>query len=193
MERIVFPLPLRRVKVVVLELLGGLDRRIPAFPNGRSLFGHFRPNDDFDGLTNQRLEFRQRNSLRPQLFANANGMHGGGPFIPYHIGSRRRGKEPAQRSWGFRRPRDRRLESADLYVVERHGWPVPTPEAYPVALRFEPGRQPQSPSGEDVQYLDCCLQAIPDFVRRGADAKTYEVESNGKRVKMRLSWSTPRD
>lgn len=80
----------------------------------------------------------------------------------------------------------------DLYLVERNGWPVPTPEAYPVALRFVPGRQPQSPSGEDVQYIECCLQAIPDFVRRGADAKTYEVESNGKRLKMRLSWNTPR-
>lgn len=80
----------------------------------------------------------------------------------------------------------------DLYLVERNGWPVPTPEAYPVALRFEPGRPPQSPSGEDVQYLDGCLQAIPAFVRCGGDAKTYEVESAGQRFKMRLSWSVPR-
>ena len=84
------------------------------------------------------------------------------------------------------------MAPADLYLVERNGWPVSTPEAYPVALRFEPGRQPQSPSGEDLEYIESCLQVIPDFVRRGADAKTYEVETNGKRVKLRLSWATPR-
>ena len=80
-------------------------------------------------------------------------------------------------------------DGIDLYFVERNGWPVPTPEAYPVALRFEPGRQPQSPSGEDLEYIESCLQIIPDFVRRGVDAKTYEVETNGKRVKLRLSWT----
>ena len=84
------------------------------------------------------------------------------------------------------------MAPADLYLVERNGWPVGTPEAYPVALRHEPGRQPQSPSGEDLEHLESCLQVIPDFVRGGMDAKTYEVETNGKRVKMRLSWAAPR-
>ena len=81
------------------------------------------------------------------------------------------------------------MAPADLYLVECNGWPVTTPEAYPVALRFVPGRQPQPPSGEDLEYIDGCLQVIPDFVRRGLDAKTYEVEINHKRVKMRLSWT----
>jgi len=81
------------------------------------------------------------------------------------------------------------MAPADLYLVERNGWPVPTPEAYPVALRFEPGQQPQPLSGEDLDYIDSCLQIIPDFVRRGVDPKTYEVETNGKRVKLRLSWT----
>ncbi len=84
------------------------------------------------------------------------------------------------------------MAPADLYLVERNGWPVSTPEAWPVALRHEPGRQPQSPSGTDLEFIESCLQVIPDFVRRGADAKTYEVETNGKRVKLRLSWATPR-
>ena len=84
------------------------------------------------------------------------------------------------------------LAPADLYLVERNGWPVPTPEAYPVALRFEPGRQPQSPAGEDLEYVESCLQTIPDFVTRDVDAKTYEVETNGKRIKLRLSWTFSR-
>lgn len=83
------------------------------------------------------------------------------------------------------------MAPADLHLVERHGWPIATPEAYPVALRFEPGRQPQSPSGADLEYIESCLQVLPDFVRRGVDAKTYEVETNGKRVKLRLSWAAP--
>ncbi len=58
-----------------------------------------------------------------------------------------------------------------------------------MASRFEAGRQPQSPSGEDLEYIESRLQIIPDFVRRGVDAKTYEVETNGKRVKLRLSWT----
>jgi hypothetical protein len=84
------------------------------------------------------------------------------------------------------------LAPADLYLVERNGWPVPMPEAYPAVLRFEPGRQPQSPAGEDLEYIECCLQTIPDFVTRDVDAKTYEMETNGKRIKMRLSWTFPR-
>ena len=59
------------------------------------------------------------------------------------------------------------LAPADLYLVERNGWPVPTPEAYPAVLRFEPGRPPQSPSGADLEYIESCLQIVPDFVRRG--------------------------
>ncbi len=84
------------------------------------------------------------------------------------------------------------LAPADLYLVERNGWPVSTPEAYPAVLRFEPGRPPQSPSAEDLEYIESCLQTVPDFVRRGVEAKTYEVESNGKSVKLRLSWNVPR-
>jgi hypothetical protein len=84
------------------------------------------------------------------------------------------------------------LAPVDLYLVERNGWPIPTPEAYPAVLRFEPGRLPQSPAAEDLEYVESCLQIIPDFVRRDGDAKTYEVEINGKRVKMRLSWTLPR-
>jgi hypothetical protein len=43
----------------------------------------------------------------------------------------------------------------------------------------------------DLKYIESCLQIIPDFVRRGVDAKTYEVETNGERVKLRLSWTAP--
>ena len=84
------------------------------------------------------------------------------------------------------------MAPADLYLVERNGWPILTPEAYPVALGLEPGRQPQPPNSEDLDYLESCLRIIPDFVTCGREAKTYEIVTNGKQLKMRLSWTLPR-
>ena len=82
------------------------------------------------------------------------------------------------------------MSPADLYLVERNGWPIRTPEAYPVIMRREPGQQPQSPSSEDLDYLESCLGIVPDFVTCGLEAKTYEVVTNGKQLKMRLSWKS---
>ena len=84
------------------------------------------------------------------------------------------------------------MAPADLYLVERNGWPILTPEAYPVIMRFEPGRQPQSPSQEDLDFLESCLRVIPGFVVSGREAKTYDMVTNGKPLKMRLSWRNPR-
>jgi hypothetical protein len=81
----------------------------------------------------------------------------------------------------------------DLYLVDRSGWPIATPEAYPVILHLEPGRQPQPPNCKELDYIQSCLRVIPDFVGSRREAKTYELTTGGKRVKMRLSWALPRD
>jgi hypothetical protein len=83
------------------------------------------------------------------------------------------------------------LAPADLYLVERNGWPIRTPEAYPAIMRHEPGRQPHSPSGEELDYIDGCLRVIPDFLTSGKRTKTFQVAVNGKQVKMRLAWTIP--
>jgi hypothetical protein len=84
------------------------------------------------------------------------------------------------------------MAPADLYLVQRHGWPICTPEAYPVVLRLEPGRQPHSPRSDELGYIESCLRIIPNFVTCERDAKTYETLINGKRTKLRLSWTFPR-
>ena len=84
------------------------------------------------------------------------------------------------------------MAPADLYLVERNGWPICTPEAYPVALRLEPGRQPQSPRSQELDYIESCLRVIPDFVTCTRETKTYEMVTNGRQLKMRLSWTFPR-
>ena len=84
------------------------------------------------------------------------------------------------------------MAPADLHLVERNGWPICTQEAYPVVMRHEPSRQPQSPRSEDLDYLETCLHVIPDFVASNREAKTYVKVTNGRQFKMQLSWTSPR-
>jgi tetratricopeptide (TPR) repeat protein len=81
------------------------------------------------------------------------------------------------------------MAPADLALVERRGWPIATPEAYPAVMRLEPGRAPLSPSSDDLVHLEGCLRTIPDFVASGHDAKAYEVTASGQRFKLRLLWT----
>jgi tetratricopeptide (TPR) repeat protein len=82
------------------------------------------------------------------------------------------------------------MAPTDLALVERRGWPIATPEAYPAVMRLEPGQTPQSPSSDDLVHLEGCLRAIPDFVASGHDAKAYELTAaSGQRFKLRLLWT----
>ena len=69
-----------------------------------------------------------------------------------------------------------------------NGWPIRTPEAYPAVMRYEPGRQPHSPGGEELAYVECCLRVVPDFVAGGQRAKTFAIVACGKQIKLRLAW-----
>ncbi len=83
------------------------------------------------------------------------------------------------------------LAPADLYLVERHGWPIASPEAYPAAMRFRPGYEPGSPTAKDLEFLVACLHCLPDFVSGHAETQTYPQSDDGPRRKTELSW-TPR-
>ena len=73
-------------------------------------------------------------------------------------------------------------------MVERHGWPIRTPEAYPAVMAYDPGRQPHSPGSEELAYIESCLRVVPDFVTGGERAKTFEIAAAGKQIKLRLAW-----
>ncbi|MBI2481721.1 MAG: hypothetical protein HYV60_24670, partial [Planctomycetia bacterium] len=81
------------------------------------------------------------------------------------------------------------LAPADLYLVERHGWPIATPEAYPAAMRYRPGYEPGSPSASELTFLTACLHCLPDFVACDAEEKTYRRSDSGPPLEMRLRWS----
>jgi hypothetical protein len=81
------------------------------------------------------------------------------------------------------------LAPADLYLVERHGWPIAAPEAYPAVMRFRPGYEPGSPTAAELEFLTACLDCLPDFVAGEANTKTYRASDDGPPRETRLSWT----
>ena len=82
------------------------------------------------------------------------------------------------------------LAPADLYLVERHGWPIASPEAYPAVMRFRPGYEPGSPTADELEFLAACLHCLPDFVAGDAETKTYPQSDDGPQRETRLSWTS---
>ncbi len=80
------------------------------------------------------------------------------------------------------------LAPADVYLVERHGWPIASPEAYPAVMRFRPGYEPGSPTADELEFLAACLNCLPAFVAGDAQTKTYPPSDDGTQRETRLSW-----
>ncbi|NUQ64503.1 MAG: hypothetical protein HUU20_18715 [Pirellulales bacterium] len=77
----------------------------------------------------------------------------------------------------------------DLDAAEKYGWPIAGPEAYPVAMRVNPGRSVRPPLAWELELLEACLRAIPPFVAQGrkSDRRTVptalgELELDLKRM-----------
>ncbi len=82
------------------------------------------------------------------------------------------------------------LAPADLYLVERHGWPIASPEAYPAVMRFRPGYEPGPPTADELEFLTACLDCLPDFVAGDAKTKTYPPSDDGPHRETRLNWAS---
>jgi hypothetical protein len=54
----------------------------------------------------------------------------------------------------------------DLEAVRRFGWKVARPEAYPSLFRKERGLVMRPPLAWELELMEGCLRAIPDFVAR---------------------------
>jgi tetratricopeptide (TPR) repeat protein len=81
---------------------------------------------------------------------------------------------------------------ADLDAAKQHGWPVARADAWPTIMHKERGLSVRQPLAWELELLEGCLRAIPDFVtRRGQDDPTPEeitVRTAGGEWKMTLSW-----
>jgi hypothetical protein len=58
------------------------------------------------------------------------------------------------------------LPPADLEAVRKHGWRVAGPQAYPSVYRMEPGLAMRPPLVWELELLEACLRAVPEFVRK---------------------------
>ena len=55
---------------------------------------------------------------------------------------------------------------ADLDAAKRHGWQVTRPDAYPEIFRKERGLSLRPPLAWELELMEACLRAIPEFVNQ---------------------------
>jgi tetratricopeptide (TPR) repeat protein len=58
------------------------------------------------------------------------------------------------------------MSAGDLAAIERHGWPVAGPEAYPTIYRTTAQLTAEPATAADLRLLAACLIAIPGFAAR---------------------------
>lgn len=80
------------------------------------------------------------------------------------------------------------IAPADLEAAEQFGWPVATPEAYPCTMRIEPGPTRQAFVPSELELLEACLRAIPDFLTADRQRQKIDVSTAFGTVKLDLSW-----
>ena len=68
------------------------------------------------------------------------------------------------------------IATDDLEAAEEHGWPVAGPEAYPQAMRVNPGHSARPPLAWELELLAGCLTALPEFLKHGTQSATVEVQ-----------------
>jgi hypothetical protein len=81
---------------------------------------------------------------------------------------------------------------ADLDAARHHGWKVARPDAYPQVIHKERGLSTRPPLSWELELLQGCLRAVPDFVsRRKQEDPTREevtVPVAGGPLRLALSW-----
>ena len=81
---------------------------------------------------------------------------------------------------------------ADLEAAQRHAWPVARPDAYPEVFHKERGLSARPPLAWELELVEGCLRAVPEFVNRrrqddpAREEMTVPVASG--ELKLALSW-----
>ena len=81
---------------------------------------------------------------------------------------------------------------ADLEAAKTHGWPVARADAHPEFFRKERGLSLRPPLAWELELMEGCLRAVPEFVvRRKQDDSAKEemtVPVASGELKLVLSW-----
>ena len=81
------------------------------------------------------------------------------------------------------------LAPADLEAIEKHGWTVAGPEAYPLAIRLNPGRAVRSLLAWELELLEACLRAIPTFAEaKPPETMTVKLTAAGHELTLTMQW-----
>jgi hypothetical protein len=84
------------------------------------------------------------------------------------------------------------LPLADVLAVRKHGWTVARADAWPLIMHKERGLSHRPPLAWELELLEGCLRAVPEFVRRrlqddlGTEEMTVAVASG--ELNLVLSW-----
>ena len=77
----------------------------------------------------------------------------------------------------------------DLDASEVDQWEVAGPHAFPLAIRLNPGRAVRALLTWELELLEACLWAIPDFLEAGdVPEARVRVPSLGEDLELLLSW-----
>ncbi len=80
------------------------------------------------------------------------------------------------------------MAAVDLQLIDRLGWPIAAPEAWPAVMRLMPRRTPRSANADELVFLAACLRAIPDFLTMKTASRTLRVETGSRQVELHLAW-----
>jgi tetratricopeptide (TPR) repeat protein len=75
----------------------------------------------------------------------------------------------------------------DLDAVEKHGWPVAGPEAYPLVMHVDPGLATRPPLAWELEVLEGCLRSIPDFLKQNDASFVKMVPITSGKLELRLA------
>jgi hypothetical protein len=77
----------------------------------------------------------------------------------------------------------------DLDAAEQYGWAVAGPEAYPLAMRVNPGMAVRPPLAWEMELLEGCLRAVPKFIARERSTPVkMDVPTATGELRLELSW-----
>ncbi len=84
------------------------------------------------------------------------------------------------------------LPLADVEAARRHGWEVARPDAWPWPFHKERGLSHRRPLAWELELLEGCLRAVPDFVRRRPQddpaPEDFAVPAASGELRLVLSW-----
>jgi tetratricopeptide (TPR) repeat protein len=82
-----------------------------------------------------------------------------------------------------------RFSPQDLNEVEKYGWPIAGPEAYPCATHFDPGFVVRPPLVWELELLTGCLWKIPDFLASQGATCSSTVDIGDGEIELRLEFA----